>query len=144
MTNIDTLGGTVHGGTLYGIGVGPGDVRYLTLRAAALVGAVDVVAFFAKQGGPGNARRIVDPLMAPGRVEMRLEYPVTNEIPAESAAYQCQISAFYEKSSKELAGLLREGNRSACCPRAIRFSTAPSCICGAGSRPTFRSRSCPA
>jgi precorrin-2/cobalt-factor-2 C20-methyltransferase len=109
MTNIDTLGGTVHGGTLYGIGVGPGDVRYLTLRAAALVGAVDVVAFFAKQGGPGNARRIVDPLMAPGRVEMRLEYPVTNEIPAESAAYQCQISAFYEKSSKELAGLLREG-----------------------------------
>jgi precorrin-2/cobalt-factor-2 C20-methyltransferase len=109
MTNIDTLGGTVHGGTLYGIGVGPGDVRYLTLRAAALVGAVDVVAFFAKQGGPGNARRIVDPLMAPGRVEMRLEYPVTNEIPAESAVYQCQISAFYEKSSKELAGLLRQG-----------------------------------
>jgi precorrin-2/cobalt-factor-2 C20-methyltransferase len=109
MTNIDTLGGTVHGGTLYGIGVGPGDVRYLTLRAAALVGAVDVVAFFAKQGGPGNARRIVDQLMAPGRVEMRLEYPVTNEIPAESAVYQCQISAFYEKSSKELAGLLREG-----------------------------------
>src|SRR5260221_14282192 len=91
------------------MGVGRVDVRYLTLRAAALVGAVDVVAFSAKQGMQGNARRIVDPLMASGRVEMRLEYPVTNEIPAESAAYQCQISAFYEKSSRELAGLLREG-----------------------------------
>jgi len=103
MNSLTALAGTVHGGTLYGIGVGPGDVRYLTLRAAALVGAVDVVAFFAKQGLQGNARRIV------GRVEMRLEYPVTDEIPAESADYQCQISTFYEKTSEALAGLLRDG-----------------------------------
>ena len=109
MTDVTTLGGTVHGGTLYGIGVGPGDVRYLTLRAAALVGAVDVVAFFAKRGLQGNARRIVGPLMTPGRVEMRLEYPVTDEIPAESADYQCQMRAFYEKTSTALAGLLRDG-----------------------------------
>jgi siroheme synthase len=40
MTGLRLLGGTARAGTLYGIGVGPGDVRYLTLRAAALVGAV--------------------------------------------------------------------------------------------------------
>ena len=109
MTNLNSLAGAVHGGTLYGIGVGPGDVRYLTLRAAALVGAVDVVAFFAKQGMQGNARRIIEPLMTPSRVEMRLEYPVTDEIPPESADYQCRISAFYERTSETLAGFLREG-----------------------------------
>ena len=36
MTSLDALAGTARAGTLYGIGVGPGDVRYLTLRAAGL------------------------------------------------------------------------------------------------------------
>ena len=37
----DSLAGGATAGTLYGIGVGPGDARYLTLRAAALVQAVE-------------------------------------------------------------------------------------------------------
>ena len=65
MTSLDELAGTARSGTLYGIGVGPGDVRYLTLRAAGLVRAVDVVAFFAKRGQIGNARCIVAPLIEP-------------------------------------------------------------------------------
>jgi len=109
MTSLDTLGGSACGGTLYGIGVGPGDARYLTLRAAALVQAVDVVAYFAKRGYRGNARRIVDALVVPGRAELRLEYPVTDEIPAESPDYQRQISDFYRQTSDALARLLREG-----------------------------------
>jgi len=109
MTSLDTLAGTARGGTLYGIGVGPGDVRYLTLRAAGLVRAVDVVAYFAKKGHPGNARRIVAPLMANGLAEARLEYPVTDEIPAEHPDYQCQMAEFYRHSAEALAGLLRQG-----------------------------------
>ena len=98
MTSIDAIGGTALGGTLYGIGVGPGDISYLTLRAAALVRDVDVVAFFAKRGLQGNARGIVHPLVGPERTELRLEYPVTDEIPAEDPSYQMQISRFYEES----------------------------------------------
>lgn len=109
MTSLDTLGGSARGGTLYGIGVGPGDARYLTLRAAALVQAVDVVAYFAKRGHRGNARRIVDVLMMAGRTELRCEYPVTDEIPAESPAYQSQIGDFYRQTSDAIAALLREG-----------------------------------
>lgn len=111
MTLLDTLAGSARAGTLYGIGVGPGDVRYLTLRAAGLVRSVDVVAFFAKKGHVGNARRIVDPLLDAGREELRLEYPVTDEIPASSAGYQQQIGAFYRVTAEKLADLLR-GNRS--------------------------------
>ena len=103
------LAGTALAGTLYGIGVGPGDVRYLTLRAAALVGSVDVVAFFAKKGLPGNARRIVDRLMTPGRAEVRLEYPLTDESPADSEEYEREIGAFYLASAERLSSLLREG-----------------------------------
>jgi len=109
MTSLDDLAGTARAGTLYGIGVGPGDVRYLTLRAAGLVRAVDVVAFFAKRGLQGNARRIVTPLLASGQAEARLEYPMTEEAPAESADYQREIGAFYRDAAVRLAGLLRAG-----------------------------------
>jgi precorrin-2/cobalt-factor-2 C20-methyltransferase len=109
MTTLDTLAGNATAGTLYGIGVGPGDVRYLTLRAAGLVRAVDVLAYFAKKSLPGNARRIVAPLIVEGRTERRLEYPVTDEMPAESAEYQLRISAFYRATADALASLLRQG-----------------------------------
>jgi precorrin-2/cobalt-factor-2 C20-methyltransferase len=109
MTSLDELAGGARGGTLYGIGVGPGDVRYLTLRAAGLVRAVDVVAFFAKRGQVGNARRIVAPLMAPRQAELRLEYPVTDEVPAEHPDYQQKIACFYRESAAKLDALLREG-----------------------------------
>jgi precorrin-2/cobalt-factor-2 C20-methyltransferase len=109
MTTFESIGGTARAGTLYGVGVGPGDIRYLTLRAAALIRDVDVVAFFAKRGIQGNARAIVDPLMATNRSELRLEYPVTNEIPTEDPSYQEQISQFYEECADKLSGLLRQG-----------------------------------
>ena len=109
MKSLESLAGTAQGGTLYGIGVGPGDVRYLTLRAAGLVRAVDVVAFFAKRGQQGNARRIVEPLLVHGRIELRCEYPVTDEIPAEHPDYQEKIARFYRETAAALGTLLREG-----------------------------------
>ena len=109
MSLLDTLAGTATAGTLYGIGVGPGDARYLTLRAAGLVQGVDVIAYFAKIGAPGNARRIVTPLVVEGRAELRLEYPVTDEVPADGAEYQQKIGGFYRQAADGLAGLLRQG-----------------------------------
>jgi len=109
MTALEAIAGTAKGGTLYGIGVGPGDIRYLTLRAAALLRDVDVIAFFAKRGLQGNARGIVDPLIEPHRHELRFEYPVTDEIPPEHPSYQEQIGRFYEQSVETLAALLRQG-----------------------------------
>ncbi|MCX7364040.1 MAG: precorrin-2 C(20)-methyltransferase [Alphaproteobacteria bacterium] len=109
MISLDALAGTASGGTLYGIGVGPGDVRYLTLRAAGLVRTVDVLACFAKRGVAGRARTIVAPLVAEGRAEARLEYPVTDEIPAGHPDYQQQIGGFYREAAERLAVLLRQG-----------------------------------
>jgi precorrin-2/cobalt-factor-2 C20-methyltransferase len=109
MISLDTLVGGAAGGTLYGVGVGPGDVRYLTLRAAGLVNTVDVVAYFAKKGHLGNARRIVAPLLCEGRAERRFEYPVTDELPTDSADYRQKMGTFYRETAETLTNLLRQG-----------------------------------
>ena len=54
MTMIDAIAGVAKRGTLYGIGVGPGDVRYLTLRAVGVLRSVDVIGYFAKNGHDGT------------------------------------------------------------------------------------------
>lgn len=119
MSDLDSLAGSAVGGTLYGIGVGPGDVRLLTLRAAGLVRSVDVLAYFAKRGRKGNARTIASALVVDGREELRLEYPVTDEIPVDHDDYQSQISDFYTATAaaieahlgnKRSVGLLAEGD----------------------------------
>jgi len=109
MSVLDEIAGAAKHGTLYGIGVGPGDIRYLTLRAAGLVGAVDVIAYFAKRGLEGNARRIVDPLITRGRDELRLEYPVTDEVPVEDASYRERIADFYGSAADKIGSNLRGG-----------------------------------
>lgn len=119
MSMLEDIAGKAKAGTLYGIGVGPGDARYMTLRAAALVRSVDVLAYFAKTGRQGNARRIVSPLVGSGRRELRFEYPVTDEIPSGHPDYEAQIAAFYRQTAEILeaevrghssVGLLAEGD----------------------------------
>src|SRR5918992_4287463 len=119
MTCLSTIAGTVSAGTLYGVGVGPGDVRYMTLRAAGVIQLVDVLAYFAKRGRESNARRIVAPILPEGREELVLEFPVTDEFPVEHLEYQTQIKGFYGEAAERLAahlgagqsvGLLSEGD----------------------------------
>ena len=134
MTCLDTLAGTAPGGTLYGIGVGPGDVRYLTLRAAGLVRAVDVVAYFAKKRPARQCAPHRGAASGRGPEEMRLEYPVTDEMPAEQPGLPAEDRrASIARRPTRWRRCCGKASRSACWPRAIRSSTAPSCICGAAS-----------
>jgi precorrin-2/cobalt-factor-2 C20-methyltransferase len=48
----------VKSGTLYGVGLGPGDPELVTLKAARIVRGAPVVAHFRKKGRPGHARTI--------------------------------------------------------------------------------------
>jgi precorrin-2/cobalt-factor-2 C20-methyltransferase len=109
MTPIETIADAPRAGTLYGIGVGPGDARYLTLRAASLIGSVDVLAYFAKRGREGNARRTVAPLLGATRREMKLEYPVTCELFVDDPEYRRQIGEFHNDAAWALAAELRAG-----------------------------------
>jgi precorrin-2/cobalt-factor-2 C20-methyltransferase len=119
MITLEAIAGEAQSGTLYGIGVGPGDVRYMTLRAVGLVRSVDVLAYFAKRGHEGNARKIVAPLINGTLRELKFEYPVTDEIAVPDPGYGDAIGAFYRATalalSEELSrghsvGLLAEGD----------------------------------
>ena len=91
------------GGTVYGVGVGPGDPELMTLKAARLIAAAPVVAFFARAGGPGLARTIADGVIAADAEQLRLEYPYTVELPSNSAAYVEAMRGFYDRAAAAIA-----------------------------------------
>jgi len=97
-----------NGGTLIGVGVGPGDPGLVTLNAIAALKRADVVAHFAKAGNASNARTIVAAHLN-GAEELPLLYPVTTEVPKAEAAYRDAIRAFYDEAAKAIAGRLDEG-----------------------------------
>ncbi|MGC1178292.1 MAG: precorrin-2 C(20)-methyltransferase [Methyloceanibacter sp.] len=96
-------------GTLYGVGVGPGDPELMSLKAARILKAAPVIAFFAKKGNPGNACRIVDGQLNPQAELIRLDYPFTNELPETDPLYRSVLTEFYDASAKRLAEKLDHG-----------------------------------
>ncbi|MET3856973.1 precorrin-2 C(20)-methyltransferase [Rhizobium sp. OAE497] len=97
-------------GRLIGVGTGPGDPELLTIKAAKAIENADVIAFFAKQGRSGNGRAIVQHLISDRAELLPLYYPVTTEIDKGEAAYQSQITGFYDASAAAVAARLDAGN----------------------------------
>ena len=96
-------------GTLYGVGLGPGDPELVTLKAARLIAAAPVVAHFRKRGRAGHARTIASSLIPAAAIEAAFEYPVTTEVDFREEAYVCSIRDFYSASADALKGHLDEG-----------------------------------
>ena len=96
-------------GRLYGVGLGPGDPELLTLKAARVIGAVPVIAYFAKLGRRGHARTIVDSFLKPEHQLLAMYYPVTTEVHFEDAAYVSQLSQFYVEQAALIAAQLEAG-----------------------------------
>jgi precorrin-2/cobalt-factor-2 C20-methyltransferase len=98
-------------GTLFTIGMGPGDPELLTLKAVRILGAAPVVAYFAKRGRTGHARSIAGTHINPDAIELRFEYPFTTEISVEDPSYLKRISIFYEAAATAIAAHL-DDNRN--------------------------------
>ena len=86
-------------------GLGPGDPDLMSVRAAREVRGARHVAFFRKKGHPGQARRIVEGMLAENAREYPMEYPVTTEIASDSAEYARRLDGFYDEWAERLAGL---------------------------------------
>ena len=68
-----------------------------------------VIAYFAKKGSVGNARRIVDGELNPNAELVRLDYPFTTELPETDPCYRDALVAFYDASAATLAAKLDAG-----------------------------------
>ena len=102
-------GQTVKQGTIYGVGLGPGAVDLMSLRADRLVRSARHVAFFRKAGKLGQARQIVADLLPDTAVEFAMEYPVTTEIPLSDPRYHQILSAFYDECCQHIRTLIQAG-----------------------------------
>jgi len=88
-------------GTLWGIGVGPGDPELVTVKALRILRAAPVVAYLAPEAGRSFARGIVASELNPGKVEIAIP------VPMERARHPAQ--AVYDAAAAEIAVHLKAG-----------------------------------
>lgn len=83
-------------------GLGPGDPELMSVRAAREVRAAKHVAYFRKKGHPGQARRIVEGMLAQDVCEYPMEYPVTTEVAWGDPEYADLLAGFYDEWADRL------------------------------------------
>ena len=112
-------------GTLYGIGVGPGDPELMTLKAVRLMNACEVLAWPAPESGPGLAFQIAQPhLEAAQQEHLPLRLPIsTDPFPAQEA---------YDQEHQSLLKNFPPVNQSPSSVKGIRCFMVPSAISLAG------------
>ncbi|MFT5445328.1 MAG: precorrin-2/cobalt-factor-2 C20-methyltransferase [Gammaproteobacteria bacterium] len=88
-------------GTLYGLGIGPGDPELITLKALNILKRVPVLAYPAPEHGDSLARSIVQSLLPGDQIEIAIRMPMAIErFPAQ---------AVYDKAALELGAHLDAG-----------------------------------
>jgi len=88
-------------GTLYGIGVGPGDPELLTLKAHRLLSVAKVIAYPAPDDGTSFARSIVSEFLAPNQIEIPIVIPMRVE--------RFPAAQIYDEKAVEIAAHLTAG-----------------------------------
>ena len=88
-------------GTLYGVGVGPGDPELMTVKAWRLISTADVIAYLCANGKDSTARDIALPFLPEAVTEIAIDMPMRVEREPGEAAY--------DKGSIEIAASLETG-----------------------------------
>ena len=96
-------------GHFYGVGIGPGDPELITLKAARLIAAADVIAYHAGTGKQSMARSIAADLIPDGVIEEELRYPVTTGMTEHPRGYYGALADFYDECSERLETHLAAG-----------------------------------
>ncbi len=88
-------------GTIYGLGVGPGDPELITLKALRILRDTSVVAFPAPEQGDSLTRAIVAPHLSDDQTEIAIRVPMLSErFPAQD---------IYDHAAAELSSHLDAG-----------------------------------
>lgn len=87
-------------GTLYGVGIGPGDPELITLKAHRLITSVPVIAYPTMENGKVLARAIVASYISPHQIELPMPLPFSVERSSQP---------YYDKAATEIAQYLQVG-----------------------------------
>ncbi|MBA5775948.1 precorrin-2 C(20)-methyltransferase [Stappia sp. F7233] len=88
-------------GTLFGVGLGPGDPELMTLKAHRLISAAKVVAYPAPDDGPSFARSIAASIIPPDAREIPIVVPMRlDRYPAK---------AVYDRAAAKIGEVLSAG-----------------------------------
>jgi precorrin-2/cobalt-factor-2 C20-methyltransferase len=93
-------------GKLYGIGVGPGDPKLLTLRAKEILDQVDII--FCPKGdedGASWARSIIETTTSADKEFVELPFPMTRD--------KKILKAYWQKGAERIAGEIAKGKQGA-------------------------------
>jgi len=92
-------------GTLYGIGLGPGNSELITVKAWRLLSTVEVIAYPKPPNGESFARKIAAPFIPEDITEIAITVPMARDRgPAQKA---------YDEGAKTIANLLEGGKHVA-------------------------------
>ena len=91
------------------VGLGPGDPELVTVKAARIIGAADVVAYHSARHGRSIARSIAEPYLRDGQIEEHLVYPVTTETSDHPGGYAGAMEDFYREAAERIAEDLQGG-----------------------------------
>lgn len=92
-------------GTLYGVGVGPGDPELMTFRAWRIIAAADVVAFIGADGRASRARGTAQAAISATSELLAIDMPMRADPQAGQAAY--------DSAAARIAAILRVGRNIA-------------------------------
>jgi precorrin-2/cobalt-factor-2 C20-methyltransferase len=101
----------VKAGTLYGVGVGPGDPELMTVKAWRLLSTVPVIAYLAANGSASTAREIARPFIPEDVIELAIDVPMRPEPEPAQAAYDkgCVALSGHLSAGRDVA-MLCEGD----------------------------------
>ena len=95
-------------GTLFGVGVGPGDPELMTVKARRVIDSCAVIVYFAAHRSRGNGFAVIEHLIKEDHALVRLTFPVTTEA-VDPTAYEQRMADFYDESASTIAGHLEAG-----------------------------------
>ena len=98
-------------GTVWGIGVGPGDPELLTLKAVRLIRAAAVIAYPAPVEGESFARMIAAPYLPGGQEEIAIRMPLGDGQFPKQSIYEAAAAAIATRVAEGLdVAVLCEGD----------------------------------
>lgn len=100
-------------GTLFGVGLGPGDPELVTIKAARVIAEADVIAYHSARHGRSIARRIAEPYLRAGQLEEHLVYPLTTETTEHPGGYAGAMEDFYCEAAERISAHLTAGRNVA-------------------------------